>query len=46
MPVIEADHIRALICALANVDKKRLMTWQTISVAAWAIGTGGAAPRR
>jgi len=25
---------------LANTDKRRIMLWQTISVAAWAIGTG------
>ncbi|WP_276570664.1 hypothetical protein [Paenibacillus alvei] len=33
-PFFEANPIGALVCVLANADKKRLMTWQMISVAA------------
>lgn len=39
-PIIGANHIGALVCVLSNANKRNIMFWQTISVAAWGIGTG------
>lgn len=39
-PIIGANRIGALVCVLCNANKRNIMFWQTISVAAWGIGTG------
>lgn len=39
-PIIGANHIGALICMMANANKKNIIIWQTISIILWAVGSG------
>ncbi|MGE7625243.1 small multi-drug export protein [Viridibacillus sp. NPDC096237] len=39
-PIIGTNHIGALVCIIAKVNKKNIILWQTISIVIWAVGTG------
>lgn len=39
-PIIGTNHIGALVCLIAKASKKNIITWQTVSIVIWAIGTG------
>jgi Putative small multi-drug export protein len=39
-PLLGTNHIGAIVCILANADKKKIMLWQLISIVLWAVGMG------
>jgi hypothetical protein len=40
VPGIWANHIGALICTMANANKKNTIIWKTISIILWAVVSG------
>lgn len=39
-PFFGISHIGAIVCILADADKKKLMLWQFASIVLWAVGMG------